>query len=285
MKDAAFLTFVKLLPKRQLSRFVGGATRLPGLPGAHQAAIHAFAEQYRVNVDEAELPLEAYENFSEFFVRKLKPGIRPIAPGEDVVVSPVDGAVSQAGVTTGGRLIQAKGRDYSLAALLNDEEEAKRFTGGAFTTIYLSPRDYHRIHAPLGGQILGWSYVPGNLWPVNRPSVRGVPELFAVNERAIIWMQTPLGRVAVVAVGATIVGRIRLSFDELATNQGDPAKRVRYDAPRTVAKGDEIAMFEIGSTVILCFEPGRVALDERLQPEVPLQLGERIGGIPAEGAK
>jgi len=282
MKDAAFLSFVKLLPKRQLSRFVGGATRLSGLRGAHQAAIRAFAQQYKVNVDEAELPLEAYETFGDFFVRRLRPGVRPIAPGDDVVVSPVDGTVSQAGVTTGGRIIQAKGRDYSLAALLADEEEARRFSGGAWTTIYLSPRDYHRIHAPLGGQILGWSYVPGNLWPVNRPSVRGVPELFAINERAIVWMQTPVGRVAVVAVGATIVGRIRLSFDELATNQGEPAKRVRYEAPRTVAKGDEIARFEMGSTVILCFEPGRVQLDERLQPEVELRLGERIGG-PAGG--
>ncbi len=284
MKDAAFLSFVKLLPKSQLSRFVGGATRLSGMTSAHQAAIRAFAKQYRVNVDEAELPLEAYETFGEFFVRKLKPGIRPIAPGEDVIVSPVDGTVSQAGLADNGRLIQAKGRDYSLAALLNDEEEGKRFAGGAWTTIYLSPRDYHRIHAPLGGQITGWSYVPGNLWPVNRPSVRGVPELFAINERAIIWMQTPIGRVALVAVGATIVGRIRLSFDELATNQGEPAKRVTYESPRTVAKGDEVAMFEMGSTVILCFEPGRATLDERLQPEVELRLGERIGGS-AGGAK
>lgn len=280
MKDAAFLSFVKLLPKSQLSRFVGGAARLAGLPGAHQAAIHAFAQQYKVNVDEAELPLEAYESFGEFFVRRLKPGARTIVPGEDVVVSPVDGTVSQAGLATDGRLIQAKGRDYSLAALLADEEEGRRFAGGAWTTIYLSPRDYHRIHAPLGGQILGWSYVPGALWPVNRPSVRGVPELFAKNERAIVWMQTPLGRMALVAVGATIVGRIRLAFDELATNQGGPAKRVMYEAPRTIRKGEELAMFEIGSTVILCFEPGRVALDERLQPEVPLQLGERIGGAP-----
>ena len=231
-----------------------------------------------MNVDEAELPLEAYETFGEFFVRRLKPGARPIAPGDDVVVSPVDGTVSQAGISTGGRLIQAKGRDYSLASLLGDEAEAKRFEGGAWTTIYLSPRDYHRIHAPLGGKILGWNYIPGHLWPVNRPSVRGVPELFAINERSVIWMETPLGRVALVAVGATIVGRIRLAFDELATNQGQPARSVRYDEPRVVGKGEEVAMFEIGSTVILCFEPGRVQLDERLQPEVPLRLGERIGG-------
>lgn len=277
MKDAAFLAFVKMLPRSGLSRFVGGASRLASLPGAQQAAIHTFAQQYGVNVDEAEKPLEEYETFGDFFVRRLKPGARPIEPGDDVVVSPVDGTVSQAGVAEDGKLIQAKGRDYTLAKLLDDEAEAKRFEGGAWTTIYLSPRDYHRIHAPLGGRILGWSYVPGQLWPVNRPSVRGVPELFAVNERAIVWMDTPLGRVAVVAVGATIVGRIVLAFDDLQTNQKQPARSVRYDEPIAVEKGDEIARFEIGSTVILCFEPGKVALEDRLVPELPLRLGEKIG--------
>lgn len=277
MKDAAFLAFVKMLPRSGLSRFVGGASRLASLPGAQQAAIHTFAQQYGVNVDEAEKPLEEYETFGDFFVRRLKPGARPIEPGDDVVVSPVDGTVSQAGIAEDGKLIQAKGRDYTLAKLLDDEAEAKRFEGGAWTTIYLSPRDYHRIHAPLGGRILGWSYVPGQLWPVNRPSVRGVPELFAVNERAIVWMDTPLGRVAVVAVGATIVGRIVLAFDDLQTNQKQPARSVRYDEPIAVEKGDEIARFEIGSTVILCFEPGKVALEDRLVPELPLRLGEKIG--------
>jgi phosphatidylserine decarboxylase len=278
MKDAAFLAFVKMLPRSRLSRLVGGAARMRSLPGAQQAAIHTFAQQYGVNVEEAELPLEAYETFGDFFVRRLKPGVRPISPGDDVIVSPVDGTVSQVGIAEGGRLIQAKGRDYTLARLLNDEEEARRFEGGAWVTIYLSPRDYHRIHAPLPGKILGWSYVPGALWPVNRPSVRGVPELFAVNERAIVWMETPLGRVAVVAVGATIVGRIVLAFDDLQTNQGKPARRVRYEEPIAIEKGGELGRFEIGSTVILCFEPGRVRLEERLAPELPLRLGERIGG-------
>jgi phosphatidylserine decarboxylase len=277
MKDVAFLTLVKLLPKRSLSRAVGGATRLGGLKAAHQAAIRAFASQYRVDVDEAELPLSSYETFGDFFTRKLKPGLRPIAPGADVPVSPVDAAVSQAGIATEGRLVQAKGRDYSLAALLADEEEGKRFAGGAFTTLYLSPRDYHRIHAPLGGEILGWSYVPGNLWPVNRPSVRGVPELFAVNERAIVWMQTAVGKVAVVAVGATCVGRIRLAFDDLLTNEGKPARKVIYDEPRPIEKGEELAVFEMGSTVILVFEPGRVALSDELVADAPVRLGQPIG--------
>ncbi|HEY0838976.1 MAG TPA: archaetidylserine decarboxylase [Vulgatibacter sp.] len=277
MRDAAFLTFVKLLPKKPLSRAVGSATRLDGLESAHRAAIRAFARQYGVAVEEAELPLEAYPTFGDFFTRKLKEGLRPIAPGDDVPVSPVDGAVSHAGVAEKGRLIQAKGRDYTIAALLGDEEEGRRFSGGAYATLYLSPRDYHRFHAPLPGTILGYRYVPGHLWPVNRPSVRGVPELFAVNERVIIELQTPLGRVAMVAVGATCVGRIRLSFDDLVTNTGRPASRVRYDLPRPVRKGEELGMFEMGSTVILVFEPGKVELDGGLQPDTPVKLGQTIG--------
>lgn len=277
MRDAAFLAFVKLLPKKSLSRAVGSATRLDGMEGAHQVAIRTFARQYGVAVDEAELPLDSYPTFGDFFTRKLKDGLRPIAPGDDVPVSPVDGAVSHAGIADKGRLIQAKGRDYTLAALLGDSDEGRRFAGGSYATLYLSPRDYHRFHAPLPGTVLGWRYVPGHLWPVNRPSVRGVPELFAVNERVIISMETPLGRVAMVAVGATCVGRIRLSFDDLVTNSGRPASRVRYDLPRPVRKGEELGMFEMGSTVILVFEPGRVALDERLVQDEPVRLGETIG--------
>lgn len=277
MRDAAFLTLVKLLPKKSLSRAVGSATRLDGMEGAHQVAIRTFAKQYGVAVDEAELPLDSYPTFGDFFTRKLKEGLRPIAPGDDVPVSPVDAAVSHAGIADKGRLIQAKGRDYSLGALLGDPDEGRRFAGGAYATLYLSPRDYHRFHAPLPGTVLGWRYVPGHLWPVNRPSVRGVPELFAVNERVIISMETPVGRVAMVAVGATCVGRIRLSFDDLVTNTDRPASRVRYDLPRPIRKGEELGMFEMGSTVILVFEPGKVALDERLVQDAPVRLGEAIG--------
>jgi len=277
MKDAAFLTFVRLLPKKPVSRLVGGATRLKGMKGTHQRAIRTFCRQYGVKVEEAELPLEAYGSFGEFFTRKLKPGLRPIAEGERVPVSPVDGAVSHAGRAEAGRLIQAKGRDYSLAALLASEEEGRRFEGGSYVTIYLSPKDYHRFHAPLGGRILGYRYVPGQLWPVNRASVRGVPDLFAVNERVILDLDTPLGRVAMIPVGATCVGRIRLSFAPLVTNDGKPAEEVRYDEPIEISKGDELGMFEMGSTVILVFEPGRVTLDPALKADVVLRLGQVIG--------
>lgn len=278
MKDAAFLTFVRMLPKKPLSRAVGSATRLKGFGGAHTAAIKAFCKQYRVDVDEAELPISEYPSFASFFTRKLKPGLRPIEGGKDVPVSPVDGAVSHAGIAEKGKLIQAKGKDYSLAALLADDMAAQRFEGGPYVTIYLSPRDYHRFHAPLGGKILGYRYVPGQLWPVNRASVRGVPDLFAVNERVIIELETPLGRVAMIPVGATCVGRIRLSFDNLITNEEDqPPARVRYDLPIPIEKGEELGMFEMGSTVILVFEPGRVELADWLKEEATMRLGRAIG--------
>jgi phosphatidylserine decarboxylase len=277
MVDRAFLSFLSLLPKNSLSRLVGRITRLEGGPSAHQAAIRAFCKQYGVAVEEAELPLSGYPTFASFFTRRLRPGARPIAPGDDVPVSPVDGAVSQAGIATGGRLIQAKGKDYTVEKLLGDPEEAARFLGGAWATIYLSPKDYHRIHTPIGGKVLGYSHVPGELWPVNRPSVRGVPELFAVNERLIVYLDSPVGRVAVVAVGATCVGRIRLLVDDVVTNDGKDAGTVIFDTPKDVAKGDELAVFEMGSTVILLFEPGRVTLDQRLVPEATVRMGEAIG--------
>ena len=277
MRDFAFLTMMKFVPKSSLSRAVGRATRLDAPPSLHRAAIRAFARQYNVNLDEAEKPIDAYDSFAEFFTRRLKDGARPIAPGDDVVVSPVDGAVSFSGVAREGKLVQAKGFDYTLDALLADADEARRFAGGAYVTIYLSPRDYHRIHTPCRGKITGYAYVPGQLWPVNRPSVRGVPELFAVNERLVTYLDTPVGRVAEIAVGATCVGRIRATYDRILTNEKLPGARVRYKEPIEIGKGDELGVFEMGSTVILLFEPGRVTLDERLAPEVPVKLGEPIG--------
>lgn len=277
MSERVPLALLRFLPKRTMSRAFGQLTRAPLPVSAHRAAIRAFASRYGVDLSEAEKPLGDYKTFGEFFARRLKPGSRPIAPGDEVPVSPVDGAVSQAGVGEAGELVQAKGRSYTLAALLADAEEAKRFVGGAYLTLYLSPRDYHRIHAPLGGRILGWAYVPGQLWPVNRPSVAGVPDLFTVNERLVTYLETPLGHVALVAVGATMVGRIRAAYDDVITQAGQPGRRVKYERPLEIGKGDEVGVFEMGSTVILLFEPGRVALDGRLVPEVHVRVGEPIG--------
>jgi phosphatidylserine decarboxylase len=177
--------------------------------------------------------------------------------------------------------VQAKGIDYTAAALLGDAALARALEGGAWATIYLSPRDYHRIHFPLGGRILGWRYVPGRLWPVNAASVRTVPGLFAVNERLVTVLDTPLGRCAVVAVGATVVGRVRAYYDPTVphTNARRAAVRARdYEAPLPVEKGQELGAFEMGSTVILLFERGRVRLAPRLVPGARVRVGEPIGG-------
>jgi phosphatidylserine decarboxylase len=242
--------------------------------------MRAFARRYGIDLSECP-ELEVYRTFGEFFARPLRPGLRPIASGERVVVSPVDAMVSETGLAEGGRLVQAKGEEYSAAALLADDALARALEGGAYATLYLSPKDYHRIHFPLGGRILGWRYVPGMLWPVNAASVRTVPGLFTANERLVTVLETPLGQCAVVAVGATVVGRVRAFYDPTVphTNRrGAAPSRRDYETPIPVEKGQELGAFEMGSTVILLFEPGRVRLEARLAPGARVRVGEPIGG-------
>ncbi len=280
MRDRLFISAMRCVPKNALSRLAGALTRWRAPGPVRLAAMRAFARRY--GIDLAESPdLESYRTFGEFFARPLRPGLRPIAAGGDVPVSPVDATVSEVGLSAGGRLVQAKGIDYSLAALVADDALAARLAGGAFATLYLSPRDYHRIHFPLGGAVLGWRYVPGRLWPVNPASVRTVAGLFAVNERLVTVLETPLGRCALVAVGATVVGRVHAFYDPAVpfTNlPGAAPRRHDYGTPLAVATGQELGCFEMGSTVILAFEPGRVRLDPRLAPGARVRVGEAIGG-------
>jgi phosphatidylserine decarboxylase len=279
MRDETYMTLVRLLPRAAYSSAVGMFTRARAPPSVHRLAMRAFARRFNVAMDEAEHGFEGYDTFAQFFTRKLKPGLRPIDPDPRAVVSPVDGAVSQAGYAEKGECVQAKGICYPVAKLLGDEAEARRFEGGAFATLYLSPRDYHRIHAPLDGQVTGYSYIPGEFWPVNPASVRSVDALFCVNERLTTYFDTAAGRVALVAVGATAVSRIKASYDEVVTHQNRPGLVHRYDAPRPLKKGDEVAMFEMGSTVILLFEKGRVRWDPSLTSESEVRLGRRIGVV------
>ena len=280
MDDRNFMRLMRLLPKAALSSMVGGATRAKAPAALHRAAMKAFAKRYRVALAEAERPLEGYSTFAEFFARGLRPDARPIDADPRAVVSPVDGAISQLGYAQGGLCVQAKGIDFPLAKLLADEEEAARYRdGGAFATIYLSPRDYHRIHTPLDGEILGYRYVPGEFWPVNRASVKAKEALFCLNERLITFLSTKAGRCAVVKVGATCVSRIRASYDDVVTHTGGRPHLHAYDSPRPIAKGAELGRFEMGSTVILLFEPNRIRWAEALGPESVLKMGERIGEV------
>jgi len=277
MRDKTFMKWMRLLPKSALSTVVGMATRAPVPRPVHHLAMRAFAQRYGVALEEAEHELEGYSSFAQFFTRRLKPGARPIEGGENVVVSPVDGTVYQVGYVTAGECLQAKGIGYSLRDLLQDEARAARFAEGAVATLYLSPRDYHRVHAPIAGRVEGFTYIPGEFWPVNPQSARTVQRLFCLNERLITHLATAYGSCAVVQVGATCVARIRASYDNVLTHSGQPAASRRYDVPILIAKGDELGVFEMGSTVILLFQKGRVRWDASLAPGAPVRMGQRIG--------
>lgn len=273
-------TLLKLLPKNTFSRAVGAACRISAPRPVVRAAIRAFARRYKVDASEAERPLDEYPTFTEFFTRRLKPGARPVAPGP-AAVSPVDGTVGEVGAIVDSRLLQAKGKHYTLAELIdgpNAEEDARQFAGGVFCTIYLAPYNYHRIHAPLGGEITGYVNMPGQLWPVNAVGVRNVEKLFCVNERLTTFLKTPRGACAVVAVGATNVGRIRAVYDDVVTNarRTRRASRKTYQKPVPVEKGGELALFEMGSTVVVLFAPGLLTLADRLQPGLTIRLGEAL---------
>lgn len=232
----------------------------------------AFARRVGANLAEVEKPLDAYASLDDFFVRRLKPGARPVAGGPDVVVSPCDGAIAESGIAGGGRMIQAKGIDYKLANLIPDADAAARFEGGAYVTIYLAPRDYHRVHFPADGMVNGFQHIPGALFPVNALAVRNIGGLFTLNERLVTFVDTSFGEIAVVMVAATGVGHMTVSYDAVethATGKGRPGPRVRYTAGRRIDRGDDLGAFHLGSTVVLLFEPGRVKLG-------PLVLGQKI---------
>jgi phosphatidylserine decarboxylase len=278
MAELAY-TLLKLVPKNTYSRLVGAACRLNAPKPVMRAVIRGIAKSWGVDAAEAERPIEEYPTFVEFFTRRLKPGLRPIAPGP-TAVSPVDGRVAETGDIVDSTLYQAKGKPYSLAELIGGPEaevDAKQFLGGTFCTLYLAPYNYHRIHAPLGGEITGYVNVPGQLWPVNAFGVRNVEKLFCVNERLTTFLKTPRGPCAVVSVGATAVGRIRAVYDDVVTN----AKRTRavarkiYDQPIPIEKGGELAIFEMGSTVVLLFAKG-VNVSARWTAGAPIKLGEAL---------
>lgn len=277
MRDETFMKLMALMPKSALSHLVGRASRARAPAVLHRWAMSAFARRYGVRLDEAELGLEGYATFADFFSRRLKEGLRPIDGRQDVVVSPVDGIVSQAGYAAGGECVQAKGICYSLPALLGNAERAARFENGAFVTLYLAPGGYHRIHAPLSGRIDGYAYIPGELWPVSARSVRSRQALFCLNERLITFLATAAGPCAVVKVGATCVARIRASYGEVVTHSGKPGEERRFAEPIEINKGDELGAFEMGSTVILLFEQGRVRWDDALVEGSTVRVGERIG--------
>lgn len=258
--------------------------RLP-VPGPlRRPVLGGVARLLGMDLSEAADPLRRYGSLDDLFVRRLRDGAREWPEPPEVPGSPVDGVVGQRGPITGGRLLQAKGREYAAADLLDDEVLAARFEGGTFLTLYLAPRHYHRIHAPIGGQVRRARHVPGRLLPVNTPAVRWVDRLFPRNERLTVLIEGEAGAVAVVAVGAFNVGRITADFDErLVTNRRGARSETRiYHPPVAVRRGDPLMAFHLGSTVVLLFER-ELRLDPGLDAGRDIRLGAPLGTHASRG--
>ncbi|MCG9697497.1 archaetidylserine decarboxylase [Shewanella sp. Isolate11] len=275
-----------LLPKHLLSRLVGklAAAEL-GL--VTTSVIKWFIKQYKIDMSEAaQSNPEAYTSFNAFFTRALKPGIRPLCQDDDYIVHPVDGAVSQCGPIREGRIFQAKGHDYSALALLGDQsDDAKRFEGGDFATIYLAPKDYHRIHMPVKGTLSKMTYVPGELFSVNPLTAENVPGLFARNERVVAIFETEIGPMAMVLVGATIVASIETVWAGTVTPP--TGKKVfTWDYPTegpdalTLDKGDEMGRFKLGSTVVMLFAKDAIEdFADGVEPKAVTRMGQAFAKI------
>ena len=264
-----------LLPKQLLTQFAGVVARRED--GALTTAIiRRFIRRYGVNMAEAANPDPAsYASFNQFFTRPLKPGARPLAAAD--LVCPVDGAVSQFGAIDGERIFQAKGRDYSATALLGgDSALAAHFHGGHFATIYLSPKDYHRIHMPCAGRLLRMVHVPGELFSVNPATARGVPGLFARNERVVCVFDGPHGVWVNVLVGATIVGSMATVWHGVVNPPRPGTVRDwRYaDQDIQLAQGAEMGRFLLGSTVVMLFPKGPLTFNPAWAPGAPVRLGQ-----------
>jgi phosphatidylserine decarboxylase len=276
--SAAFIALQHVLPQHALSRLAGrfAASETPWL---RDRLIRRFVAAYGVDLSEAARGIGQFTSFNDFFTRELKPGARPLADAREFILSPADGAISQLGPITGGRIIQAKGRDYSVAEILGcGAAEAARFEGGRFITVYLSPKDYHRVHMPASGTLAATSYIPGDLYSVNVATAGGVDRLFARNERLACRFDGPDGHFASVMVGAMIVAGIDTVWpNAFRTHASAPVHEDFAGAGHAFAAGDEMGRFYLGSTVVLLFEPGRVEWIEGLKAGDPLRMGQAIG--------
>lgn len=266
-----------LLPKQALTSLAG---RLASLHGGKltTAVIRRFVDYYNVNMSEAANPdIASYPSFNEFFTRALKPGARPLADAS--LVCPVDGAISQFGAIERDQIFQAKGHHYSTTALVGgDAALAARFENGHFATVYLSPRDYHRIHMPCAGELTRMIHVPGDLFSVNPTTARGVPGLFARNERVVCVFESADGPFVLVLVGATIVGSMATVWHG-QVNPPRPGQLREWDYAAgqvRLDKGEEMGRFLLGSTVVLLFPQGPLRFNPEWAPVRPVRLGEAM---------
>lgn len=267
-----------LLPQHLLSKLMHRLCRCRW-PWLKNAMIKAIIKQYNVDMSLAQQQdINAFAHFNDFFTRALRPEVRPLADSE--LLSPVDGNISQIGQIEAGRIIQAKGQDYSVAELLgHDVALAEQFAGGQFATIYLSPRDYHRIHMPCAGRLQHMRYLPGKLFSVNPRTVRVVSRVFARNERLVTIFDTDFGPMAVVLVGAIFVGSMQTVWHdgEITPPYGKQIRDWQYQTDIIqLAKGAEMGRFNMGSTVVVLLPQGAPAWRQALTADMPLVMGEAL---------
>jgi phosphatidylserine decarboxylase len=270
-----------VLPQLLLSTLMHRFARLRWRP-LRSLQIRWFLRRYAVDLTEAqETDPGAYPHLNSLFTRALRPGARPLPATGSSLVVPADGVISAIGQAHGDSLIQAKGQTYTVGDLLGDDFAAAPFLGGSYFTVYLSPRDYHRVHMPAAGRLLAMRYVPGRLFSVNAATSLRVPRLFARNERVIARFETPVGEMAVVLVGAFFVGGIETVWaGPITPPHGQPPLRRSYAAEGEtihLARGEEMGRFNMGSTVIVLFEPGRVEWEAEMTTGTRVKMGQAIG--------
>lgn len=278
--DRLFVALHSMLPSHFLSWLMFHIARIRN-ETFKNAFIGIFVKLYKVDLSEAELErIKSYPDFSSFFTRALKPGARRLDPDPKVLVSPVDGTVSEIGPIRNGTMIQAKGFDYTVTELLGGSKAAAFFQKGSFCTIYLAPHNYHRIHMPATGRLREWSYVPGRLFSVSTQVVRKVPKVFTRNERVCAIFETDYGPMAVIMVGALFVGSIETAWNgRITPPHGQEAGSYSPMSPVVLLRGAELGRFNMGSTVILLMPPGMVSWKAQLKSGVPLRMGQALGGL------
>lgn len=283
MFDKLFVLSQYVTPQLAVSRLAGRLADNDRSPALKNRVIKWFIGRYGVDMSEAaESDPEAYPSFNAFFTRALKPGLRPLAEGEKTLVSPVDGAISQLGQVTGDRVFQAKGQSFSLSELLGgDELTTESFSGGEFATIYLSPKDYHRIHMPVAGTLRQMIHIPGKLFSVNPVTAENVPNLFARNERVACIFDTDAGPMAMVLVGAMIVGSVETRWAGVVAPGSKEVTSTRYQGEQALefAKGEEMGRFRLGSTVVLVMPKGAVTWNSNQVAGKTVRLGEAFGTL------
>ncbi|HAX09146.1 MAG TPA: phosphatidylserine decarboxylase [Marinobacter hydrocarbonoclasticus] len=286
MLDKLFVLSQYVTPQLAVSRLAGRLADSESTPALKNRVIKWFIGRYGVNMSEAAEPdFTAYPTFNAFFTRALKPGARTIDPAPETLTSPVDGAISQIGQISTDRVFQAKGQSFSLTELLGgDDERAEPFREGEFATIYLSPKDYHRIHMPMAGTLKEMVYVPGKLFSVNPVTAENVPNLFARNERVACLFDTEAGPMAMVLVGAMIVGSVETTWGGVVAPNSGKVTQWQYSGEDAVRfeKGQEMGRFRLGSTVVLVMPRGAVKWQPNQVAEKTVQLGEAFGKLHVE---